>query len=93
MLINTNHCENLLPVFKAFDSIVLGYTEIYYKSKLKQNIPLFVRLKGKDHLFSVENCYLEDIEGGLMSVKHQVINKLDLNNIDHIKFKNFLLKN
>ena len=93
MLINTNHCKDLLPVFEAFDSIALGYTDIYYKGKLKKHIPLFVRLKGKDYLFSVESRYLEDIEGGLMSVKHQVINKLDLNNIDHIKFKNFLLKN
>lgn len=82
--------SNKLPLFVS-ETIQTGYTEIYYRGEIKDFITLFVRLKGKDFQYQVSSKYLQNILEGLKSVKMLVIKDLDLNVVEHIKFKNILL--
>jgi len=69
-----------------------GFSEIFYKGKIRDFITFWILLKGREHTFKVANNHLNDPDGAIKSIRHKVIDELDMNYLPHIRFKSRLLK-
>lgn len=74
------------------DGIVLdcGWSELFYKGKMRPSINFWVRIHGKDFIFKVSCDLINDYKGSLKSCRRYLISLLNMDLLRDIIFKNYL---